>query len=403
MILPVPAPLPAPCPTTMPTEPASILRDASPSALSLLRDHWGWYLLIVAIFVLMIALGPILAPFAIGATFAYLGDPIVDRLERFKLSRTAGVAVVFFVVTSLAVLSLVLLVPILQVQILSLIDNFPAMLQWVQTVALPKLGLSLPRGIELDAAGLRKFVASHWDGATDVASIVFSYVGRSTPALLGFLANLFLIPIVTFYLLRDWDVMVRQVRDLIPRRVLPHSIQFAEETNDVLSALIRGQLLVMLALAFIYSFGLWLVGLKVALLIGIVAGMVSFVPYLGFVGGLLSASIAMLIQEQAALPVVWVLVVFSVGQMLEGGVLTPMLVGDRIGLHPVAVIFAILAGGQLFGFVGVLVALPVAAVLAVLVRHALRRWARSPLYLDTHEPPAPVVPADHDAEPPAIP
>ena len=368
------------------------------TALSMLREHWGWFALIAAILVFMVLLGPILAPFAIAAVFAYIGDPIVDRMERYKLSRTAAVCVVFVVVTTVTVLALVLIVPLLQTQVLSLIDNIPAWAQWVQEVAMPKLGLKMPRGYQLDVDSLRKFMASHWDGASDIASIVAGYVGRSTPALLGFLANLFLIPIVSFYLLRDWDLMVAKIRNLIPRRVLPQGIAFANETNDVLSALIRGQLLVMLALAVIYSFGLWVIGLKVALLIGIVSGLVSFVPYLGFVGGLLAASIAMLVQEQSASGVAWVALVFTIGQMLEGGVLTPMLVGDRIGLHPVAVIFAIMAGGQLFGFVGVLVALPVAAVLAVLVRHALKRWAQSALYLDVDQAPTPPAP-----EPEAIP
>ncbi|MCX7061016.1 MAG: AI-2E family transporter [Gammaproteobacteria bacterium] len=359
------------------------------TALSMLREHWGWFVLVALLLVFLYLLGPILAPFAIAAVFAYIGDPIVDRMERHRISRTAAVCVLFVIATLITVLALVLIVPLLQTQVLSLIDNIPAWAQWVQQVAMPKLGLKMPRGYQLDVDSLRKFLASHWDGASDFASIIAGYVGRSTPALLGFLANLFLIPIVSFYLLRDWDVMVVKIRNLIPRRVLPQGIAFATETNDVLSALIRGQLLVMLALAVIYSLGLWLVGLKVALLIGIVSGLVSFVPYLGFVGGLLAASIAMLVQEQSAGGVAWVALVFTVGQMLEGGVLTPMLVGDRIGLHPVAVIFAIMAGGQLFGFVGVLVALPVAAVLAVLVRHALRRWARSALYLDVDTAPAP--------------
>lgn len=354
----------------------------------MLREHWGWFVMVALVLVFLYLLGPILAPFAIAAVFAYIGDPIVDRMERYRLSRTAAVCVLFVIATLITVLALVLIMPLLQTQVLSLIDNIPAWAQWVQQVAMPKLGLKMPRGYQLDVDSLRKFLASHWDGASDFASIIAGYVGRSTPALLGFLANLFLIPIVSFYLLRDWDVMVVKIRNLIPRRVLPQGIAFATETNDVLSALIRGQLLVMLALAVIYSLGLWLVGLKVALLIGIVSGLVSFVPYLGFVGGLLAASIAMLVQEQSAGSVAWVALVFTVGQMLEGGVLTPMLVGDRIGLHPVAVIFAIMAGGQLFGFVGVLVALPVAAVLAVLVRHALRRWARSALYLDVDTAPA---------------
>jgi len=364
---------------------------ASPkaTALSTLREHWGWFVLVVAFLVFLYLLAPILAPFAVAAVFAYIGDPIVDRMEQHRLSRTAAVCILFVLVTLVTVLALLLIVPLLQTQLLSLIDNIPTWAQWVQQVAMPKLGLKMPRGYQLDVDSLRKFLASHWDGASDFASIIAGYVGRSTPALLGFLANLFLIPIVSFYLLRDWDVMVARIRNLIPRRVLPQGVAFASEANDVLSALIRGQLLVMLALAVIYSFGLWVVGLKVALLIGIISGLVSFVPYLGFVGGLLAASIAMLVQEQSVTGVAWVALVFTIGQMLEGGVLTPMLVGDRIGLHPVAVIFAIMAGGQLFGFVGVLVALPVAAVLAVLVRHALKRWARSALYLDVGETPPP--------------
>ena len=370
------------------------------TALSMLREHWGWFVLVAVFLVFLFLLAPILSPFAVAAVFAYIGDPIVDRMERYKLSRTAAVCILFVIVTLVTVLALVLIVPLLQVQVLSLIDNIPAWAQWVQQVAMPKLGLKMPRGYQLDVDSLRKFLASHWDGASDFASIVAGYVGRSTPALLGFLANLFLIPIVSFYLLRDWDLMVAKIRNLIPRRLLPQGTAFATETNDVLSALIRGQLLVMLALAVIYSFGLWLVGLKVALLIGILSGLVSFVPYLGFVGGLLAASVAMLVQEQSASGVAWVALVFTIGQMLEGGVLTPMLVGDRIGLHPVAVIFAIMAGGQLFGFVGVLVALPVAAVLAVLVRHALRRWAQSALYLDVDAPPPAPPPA---TEPEAIP
>ncbi|MCX7071438.1 MAG: AI-2E family transporter [Gammaproteobacteria bacterium] len=360
------------------------------TALSMLREHWGWYLLVGVLLTLLYLLAPILSPFAVGAVFAYIGDPIVDRMERHRLSRTVAVCILFVLVTLVTVLALLLIVPLLQTQVLSLIDNIPNWAQWVQQVAMPKLGLKMPRGYQLDVDSLRKFLASHWDGATDFASIIAGYVGRSTPALLGFLANLFLIPIVSFYLLRDWDLMVARVRNLIPRRLLPQGIAFASEANDVLSALIRGQLLVMLALAVIYSLGLWIVGLKVALLIGILSGLVSFVPYLGFVGGLLAASIAMLVQEQSITGVAWVTLVFTVGQMLEGGVLTPMLVGDRIGLHPVAVIFAIMAGGQLFGFVGVLVALPVAAVLAVLVRHALKRWARSPLYLDPGDTATPV-------------
>lgn len=350
-------------------------------ALAALREHWGWFAFAGLALVLLYLLGPILSPFVIGATFAYLGDPLVDRLERLRLSRTAAVSLLFVLVTAIAVLAMVLVVPLLQTQVLSLVQNVPEWLKWLQDVGLPKLGLKLPRGIQLDAEGLRKVLAEHWDGASDIASVVLGRVGRSTPAVLGLVADLLLIPIVTFYLLRDWDLMVARIRHLTPRHFQRTAIGFANETDAVLSALIRGQLLVMLALSLFYSAGLYLAGLNVALLVGILSGLVSFIPYLGFASGILIASIAMMVQTQAGLPVLKVLLVYGIGQVIESGLLTPMLVGDRIGLHPVAVIFAILAGGQLFGFVGVLVALPVAAVLAVLVRHAMRRWLHSRLYL----------------------
>jgi predicted PurR-regulated permease PerM len=198
--------------------------------------------------------------------------------------------------------------------------------------------------------------------------------------LLAWLANLVLIPVVTFYLLRDWHIVIERVHELLPRRSEPHIVRLASEADTMLGAFLRGQLSVMTALAVVYSLGLWIVGLDLALLIGLIAGLVSFVPYLGFITGIALAGIAAYLQFQELLPLVWVALVFGIGQMLEGMLLTPWLVGDKIGLHPVAVIFAIMAGGQLFGFVGVLLALPVAAVLMVILREARRRYIDSTLY-----------------------
>ncbi|MFI4982193.1 MAG: AI-2E family transporter, partial [Nevskiales bacterium] len=350
-------------------------------AASVLRQNWGWFAAAAAGLVLLYFLGPILAPFLISAGLAYLGDPLVDRLELLGLSRTLGVCIVFVVFFGVVVTALILVVPMLEEQIVTFAQNIPDWLKWVQDVGLPKIGVHLPAGIRLDAVGLRDAVTHNLSQAGDIAGTVLDRVKQSTPVLLEFIANALLIPIVSFYLLRDWDLLVARIDQMIPPRLRPQAEALARETDGVLSALIRGQLLVMAALAAIYSIGLTIAGLKVALLIGIAAGMVSFIPYLGFIGGLLAASIAMLVQTQSVTPLLWVAIVFGIGQVLESGVLTPMLVGDRIGLHPVAVIFSILAGGQLFGFVGVLVALPVAAVLAVLLRHARRHWLRSPLYV----------------------
>jgi predicted PurR-regulated permease PerM len=185
---------------------------------------------------------------------------------------------------------------------------------------------------------------------------------------------------VTFYLLRDWDQLVANVRELLPRAIEPRVSAIAAEIDAVLAQFLRGQLTVMAALALIYTVGLWLAGLELAFSIGVIAGLVSFVPYLGVIVGVLLAGVAALLQYQDALHLLAVIAVFGVGQLLEGMVLSPLLVGDRIGLHPVAVIFAVMAGGQLFGFFGVLLALPVAAAIVVLLRHSHGEYVRSELY-----------------------
>ena len=198
--------------------------------------------------------------------------------------------------------------------------------------------------------------------------------------LVGWVANLVLIPVVAFYLLRDWDRLMACLRELLPRRIEPTVTALARESDEVLGAFFRGQLLVMLGLGTIYTLGLWIVGLDLALLVGLIAGLVSFVPYLGFIIGILLAGVLALIQFHDMAHLLGVVGVFAVGQAMEGMLLTPLLVGERIGLHPVAVIFAVLAGGQLFGFFGVLLALPVAAVIAVFLRHMRHHYVRSELY-----------------------
>ena len=344
--------------------------------------HWLWILAASAFVVALLLLQPILLPFIIAAALAYLGDPIVDWLQRYRMSRTAGVIVVFAGLSLINLLGLLLILPLLQDQILLFLHNLPNYLQWLYGLLQPWLGPLAPEGETWDASTLRKLIADHVNGAGGVAAALWSTLSRPGVVLMTFIGNIVLVPVITFYLLRDWDRLVGHIRDLLPRRALPTVTTLASETDTVLSAFIRGQLLVMLALGVMYSTGLWLVGLDLALLIGMAAGMVSFVPYLGFIVGLLSASLAILVQTQEFMPLLWVVAVFGVGQILESSVLTPLLVGDRIGLHPVAVIFAVLAGGQLFGFMGVMLALPTAAVIAVLMRHARERWLTSNLYLN---------------------
>lgn len=354
------------------------------------RDHWPWLLAIVAFALLIGALGPILMPFLVGALFAYLGDPLVDSLERRRMSRTWAVSLVFLVITLALALLILLLAPLLQRQAMTLVQALPEGLRWLQDVGLPKLGIALPDNLRLDAGYIREWIGEHWQQAQGAAGAV----AKSGLALIGTIASIALIPVVSFYLLRDWDALVGWFDKITPPARRPLVRRLARECDEVLGSFIRGQGLVMTALAVYYAIALWIAGLKLALVVALIAGLLSFVPYLGFAVGFGTAVIAMLVQSPEFWPVVWVVGIFLFGQVLEGNVLTPLLVGDKIGLHPVAVIFAVMAGGQLFGFTGVLIALPCAAVLAVGLRELERRWLDSELYRhgDPAEPQAPPVP-----------
>jgi len=330
---------------------------------------------------LIYLLAPVLMPFALAAMLAYLGDPLTDKLETYQLSRTNAVLVVFSVMTLVFVLILLLLVPLLEYQVEHFVTNLPAYVTWLNETVIPwtqrrfHLGL---RPINLDQ--IISLVKGHWEQAGGIASTIMSSVSHSGGVIAEWLMNLLLIPVVTFYLLRDWDSLVVKVHDLLPRRAAPTASKLAGEVDAVLSAFVRGQLYVMLALGCIYSIGLWMTGLDLALLIGMLAGLVSFVPYLGSIIGIVTACVAALVQFHELIQLVPVAIVFILGQSLEGMVLTPMLVGDKIGLHPVAVMFAVLAGGQLFGFLGILLALPVASVIMVLLRHVHDLYRYSDFY-----------------------
>ncbi len=329
-------------------------------------------------------LAPILTPFAAAALLAYLGDPLVDRLERRKLSRTAAVSVVFSLMTLGMVVFLLLLVPMVEKQVGRFVERLPVYLDWGQGTLLPWIESSTGISIEgFELASVVDLLKGHWQQAGGFATAVLGGISKSGMAVVLWLTNLALVPVLTFYLLRDWDVLVARVRELLPRAIEPSVSLLAGQSDAVLGSFLRGQVSVMVALGAIYSIGLAMVGIDLALLIGMLAGLVSFIPYLGAIVGVGAGLIAALVQYGDWWHVLLVLAVFGVGQTLESFVLTPWLVGDKIGLHPVAVIFAIMAGGQLFGFLGVLLALPVAAIVMVLLRYAHEQYTRSELYCVT--------------------
>lgn len=337
--------------------------------------------LVAGFFLLIYLLQPILSPFLIAFALAYLGDPLVDRLEHSGLGRTAGVLLVFLLFLGLIAIAALVLIPQLLNEVASLVRQIPNFILWLQQTGSPwlveKFGVD-PFAINLDS--LRQRLTENWQEAGGIATRVLGEVTASGMALVTWAANLALIPVVAFYLLRDWDQLVAALHHLVPRDMEKTVAKLARECDEVLSAFLRGQLMIMFLLGCVYALGLVVVGLDLAILIGMLAGLASIVPYLGFIVGILAAGIAALFQFQDFVPLIYVAMVFGIGQALEGMVLTPLLVGDRIGLHPVAVIFAVLAGGQLFGFVGVLLALPIAAVIMVFVRHAYLRYRESDYY-----------------------
>jgi predicted PurR-regulated permease PerM len=359
------------------------------------QRRWQLLAILAVIVFLLWRLAPMLMPFVVAAMLAYLGDPLADRLERVGMGRTLAVSIVFLVLALVLTGALLLLIPLISHQIENLIQNVPRYVDWAEHTAWPWLQAKLhldPRTFDSDR--LIATIKEHIGSMGGIAGQVLGKVSRSGLGVVLWLTNLVLIPVVAFYLLRDWDRLVAAIDRLLPRSIQPTIAHLARESDAVLGAFVRGQLLVMLALGVYYGGTLSLVaGLSVGVLIGMIAGLLSFVPYLGFITGFGAAIIAALVQYGDWTHVLIVCAVFIVGQLLEGYVLVPKLVGEKIGLHPVAVIFAVLAGGELFGFIGVLLALPAASVVMVLLRYLMERYRHSELYTEEGE----ADPAIHEA------
>lgn len=359
-------------------------RDLATIAMFYRRLQWA--ALAIAALSLLWLLAPILSPFVFAALLGWLGDPLVDRLERKGYRRNNAVILVFSAMSTILLLALIVLVPLLEQQLVTLVESLPAYRDWFVGTALPwfeqRTGLSVLYW--LDPEHLIELVREHWQRAGGIAATALGYVSRSGFALLGMLANIVLLPVLAFFFLRDWDLLVGRVGALIPRDYFETVRNLAKESDAVLGGFLRGQLLVMLILGVLYGVGLWAVGLDLGILIGIIGGLLTFVPYLGPATVVVLGGIAALAQFGDWQHLAGVAVVFTVGQVIESYWLTPKLVGDRIGLHPMAVIFSVLAGGQLFGFLGMLLALPVAAVANVLLRYAHERYTHSRLYAGEH-------------------
>ena len=345
------------------------------------------WLIVLAIFITVIYfLLPVLTPFLVAAILAYMCDPLVDRLSelpigKFKLGRTPATLLVMLGIFTVLALLMLIIVPLLQKESILIAERLPSIIGNIRATLEPWLQRNFGISLNVDAAQIQEIITKNWKTAGGMLTDILKTAGSQGLALIGILANILLLPVVLFYMLRDWDGFVASIGQLIPRDWLATSKTMATEIDQVLAEFLRGQLTVMLMMSVFYAAGLWLAGLDNALSIGIIAGLLGFVPYLGPAMGMGLALLVAALQFTSLSQIVPVLLVFGAGQLIESNIITPKLVGDRIGLHPVVVIFALLAGGQLFGFVGVLLALPVSAAIAIALRHTKQSYLNSDTYL----------------------
>lgn len=355
------------------------------------RTHYLWWIAGLSTCGLIYLLGPILTPFLIAAILAYITNPLVNRIDALNItffngrfsyspSRTTAALIVMLILFALLVMMLLIVVPLMQKEFLLITQKSPAYFNTAKNLLEPWLLKNFGVSLNIDYAQIQQIVTENWKTAGNFAKQILLGIGSHGLAIIGWLANLILIPLVLFYLLVDWNTIMTRIHHLLPRRILAKTVEIASDIDAVLAEFLRGQLTVMLLMSVFYASGLWFVGLELALPIGILSGLLGFVPYLGIGLGLGLAVISGLLQFGTFHDLIPLLIVFGLGQVVESMVLTPYLVGDRIGLHPLVVIFALMAGGQLFGFAGVLLALPVSAAIAVGFRHARQRYLASSLY-----------------------
>jgi len=341
-----------------------------------------WLLVAALIVLMLLVLKEVLSPFLIALLFAYLLNPVVDKLSSSKISRTLAVSFILFFFCLLLSGFVLLLLPIVFEQTVTFINQLPEYVHWLQLKAAALSERYLDKSLQaMDVEPIKQALADNWQSASGKLAHLFSGLSQSTLSFFAALANIALIPVLSFYFMRDWPQFLTRLQSLLPIQSRQTVLSLSRQCDDVLSAFIRGQLVVMAVLAVVYAIGLSMVGIDLAIALGLLAGLASIVPYLGVIVGVLSASLAAYLQFTSFAPLLGVGIVFMFGQLLEGMVLTPILVGDKIGLHPVIVIFVIMAGGSLAGFTGVLLALPVSAVLMVLLKYAIGRYKQSPLFL----------------------
>jgi predicted PurR-regulated permease PerM len=356
------------------------LQQNSPILTPYQRQAFIWVAIALALGILLWLLSPVLTPFLLGAILAYILQPGVAWLVRRRVPRGLAALLMMLIFTLLMTIFVLLVLVVVQKEGPQLKQQVPALFAHTHDWLQPKL-VALGVTDSLDFASIRDMVMGQLEGsAQTVALYAWTYLRTSSNVMITVIGNVVMVPLVLFYLLYDWNSMVARLQLFIPRRWLDKTMQLAGDMDRMLSQYLRGQLLVMAVLAVYYAVALFIAGFEIALPVGIFTGLAVFIPYIGYATGLILALLAAALQFGNWYGFGAVAVIYGVGQILEGFILTPRLVGERIGMHPLAVIFALLAFGQLFGFFGVLLALPVSAILSVALREMRTGYLTSALY-----------------------
>ncbi len=359
------------------------------------RQIFFWLATAVLLALFLYVFSGILLPFVAGMVLAYFLDPVADWLQRLGLSRLMATVVILIAFIVVVVLAFVILVPVLATQMADFARKLPEYLTRLQSLITSFDPKWLEQRFGVNAAGLRDGLNSLLTSGFSLLTTVFTSIWSSGVALVSVISLFVVTPVVAFYMLLDWDRMVAEVDGWVPRDHVETVRALARDINTATAGFVRGQGTLCLVLGAMYATGLTLTGLNFAILIGFFAGLISFIPYVGSLTGLvLAVGVAFVQFWPDWTMIVLVACVFFVGQFIEGNILQPRLVGKSVGLHPVWLMFALFAFGALFGFVGLLIAVPASAAIAVLVRFAIARYLESPLYKGHAAQPVPPLPAD---------
>ena len=344
-------------------------------------NPYAWVGILVISFYLLYVLRSVLMPFVAGILLAYLLDPVVEKLQKWKISRLWATILVCLLAVLVVVPALFFLGSMIESQVSLLIKATPKYLGLIMEKVKPIIMSLSERFSDIKSGQIEQIVKGNIGNGLKFVGKVLSSLLSNGFALINLLSLVLIMPVVTFYMLRDWGTFVKKIEDLLPKKSKKEIMNILKEINAIISGFIRGQISVCLILGLFYSIGLKLVGLDLGLLVGFIAGIISFIPYVGSITGFVLGTVLAFAQYGDMTHVIYVVCVFLCGQFLEGNFLTPKLVGESVGLHPVWVMFALLAGGVLLGFLGLMLAVPMAAIIGVLVRHGVAKYKKSSLYL----------------------